>query len=275
MQKVAGLSYRQLNDWDSKGALPAQREAERQWRRFTPRQVFALMVCAELRRQFGAPLDALKFIRTFMLQEKADHLLAAIRLMRMGFAVWLLTDCRSTFIMDHDLEFADFFESGGLRDERREGFMLLQVNPIVKRLVAAMKEPIDVRPKVDLYEQIYASRAQLHITDPNECEVLNLLRDPTNEAVNVAVRDGEVIKATAKKRAIPAAGRELSERDVLRMLREGNFQTLTLKKHDGKLVAVEQSIPIPMKSDRKTKKRPTTAPRKNSDRRGGTRARAT
>ena len=50
--QLAGLSYRQLNDWESKGVLPATADRRERWRRFTPRDLFAAMICAEIRRRF-------------------------------------------------------------------------------------------------------------------------------------------------------------------------------------------------------------------------------
>src|SRR5437867_13424184 len=104
------------------------------------------MVMAALRRQFGAPVGALSYVKTFMSQKGADHLRAAIHLMKLGLNVWLLTDYRTTFVMDSDLEFTDMLETGFLRTEGPSGYVLLPINPVVKRLVAAMKEPTGVTP---------------------------------------------------------------------------------------------------------------------------------
>src|SRR5688572_30182562 len=96
---LAGVSYRQLNDWDSRGAVAADRDAEGGWRKFSPKQIFALMVCHEIRRLYGTPLERLAYVKNFMMQEKANHLLAAIELMEVGLHVFLLTDLEKTFIM--------------------------------------------------------------------------------------------------------------------------------------------------------------------------------
>lgn len=273
VQKAAGLSYRQLNDWDTKGAVPGAREREGKWRKFTPRAVFTLMVCAALRKQFGAPVEGLKFVQSFMMQEGADHLRAAMWIMKMGAHVWLLTDCKQTFVMDHDIELRDMFELGYFRGERDSGYYLLHIDPIVKRLVACLEDPIDLTPAFDLYEIVAAGRSILGEHSKREREVLELLRDPSNEAVNVTVKEGKVVRASAKKGAYARPGRELTEADVLAMLRGGDFQTVTVKKHGGKLVSAESSTPVPMKNeaDRPEPGRRTPTPRSKADRRGGTR----
>src|SRR5713101_2299156 len=126
VKNAAGMSYRQLNDWDAKGALPSQREQESGWRKFSPREIFAIMVCKEIRDRFGAPLESLRFVREFMLQDGADHFRAAIEIMNRGLAVFILTDLKDTFVMDSDLEFEDLFHLGYLRASENQGYILLQ-----------------------------------------------------------------------------------------------------------------------------------------------------
>src|SRR5438477_8074714 len=74
VRDTAGLSYRQMNGWDNKRALPNQREDETRWRKYTARELFAIMVCAEIRSRFGSPVESLGFVRSLMLQEGANHL---------------------------------------------------------------------------------------------------------------------------------------------------------------------------------------------------------
>lgn len=56
LRKVTGLSYRQVNEWDKRGALPHQREKKGGWRRVNVWQAMALKIVAELRDKFAIPL---------------------------------------------------------------------------------------------------------------------------------------------------------------------------------------------------------------------------
>lgn len=60
------------------------------------------MVCAELRKQFGVPIEKLAWLQKFMLQEGADHFSAAVEMMKHGLAVLILTDLSHQFDMDAD-----------------------------------------------------------------------------------------------------------------------------------------------------------------------------
>lgn len=56
--RLIGLTYRQLNDWESRAGIFGQvRTNSEGWRKFTYEQVLALAVCAALRRQFSLPLE--------------------------------------------------------------------------------------------------------------------------------------------------------------------------------------------------------------------------
>ena len=113
---LSGLTYRMLHVWEKAGLLP-ERQSARSWRRFTPRDMFMLLVLMEFRQRFQVPLPKLKYVRDFMLQDGADHLSAAVRLMGMlGIPVYLATDFEGFFVMDSGLEFRDLIEYGALPD---------------------------------------------------------------------------------------------------------------------------------------------------------------
>lgn len=67
LRQLAGLSYRQLNEWEKRGALLSLRKDGKGWRRVTPLQAVALRVVASLRDEFGIPLKELKRVLYWML----------------------------------------------------------------------------------------------------------------------------------------------------------------------------------------------------------------
>ena len=121
---LAGLSYRQLNECEARGAMPGKRTDKRSWRRFTQKQIFVLMVCGEIRRLYGIPVERLNYVRDFIQTgDERDHFKAAVRLMEDGLHVYLLTDLNKTFVMDSDLEFADLMQLGFFRVEATKPFI--------------------------------------------------------------------------------------------------------------------------------------------------------
>jgi len=235
VQEVAGLTARQLNDWDSRGALPLDRERDEGWRRFTPREVFVLAVCAELRRQFGIPVERLKFVQDFMLQEGANHFEAAIRLIEvLGVGVWLLTDFETTFVLDSELEFTDLWHYRFFDASREKGFVLLPINPLVNKLLACLKEPIQLEAHGRCHEIMESVRKMQQVRSQEELLVLEKIRSRDFTRVEVESPDGHVNTIRTTSRPDP--------KTKLEKLLDEPYQRVTLVTKGGKVVSIVQEI---------------------------------
>src|SRR5258706_12641338 len=61
--KLAGLTYRQLHDWEERaGIIQSERVRSDTWRRFTFEEVMALAVCARIRESFDLSLERTRLI---------------------------------------------------------------------------------------------------------------------------------------------------------------------------------------------------------------------
>jgi hypothetical protein len=161
VKAAAGLSYKVLNDWERKGVFPTDKGRGAGWRKFTLREVFALMVCSEIRQRFGVPVESLRWIKAFMLKEGANHFNYAVETIdKYGFAVWLLTDLKETFIMDTDLEMEELLHLGFLRGASPKGFILLSINPLVNRLLQCHKPPIKLKIQDRIYVKLRAINSE-------------------------------------------------------------------------------------------------------------------
>lgn len=134
--EVAGLSYRQLNDWENKGVMPSKRGSESGWRKFSPRDVFVIMICSEIHEQFGTPLESLGYIKRMMLQPKANHLFAAVEMMDYGLTPYLMTNLKDHFMMQSSDELGKYIcQTFSTDSEETDTYILLGLRPIVKRLL--------------------------------------------------------------------------------------------------------------------------------------------
>ena len=144
------------------GVVPAEREGG--WRKFTPKQLFVLMVCNKIRRHYGTPVERLGFVSACMMKpEPVNHLAAMVKLMALGLHVFLLTDLEETFVMDSDLEFTDYMGLGHFRAEETRQYIFLPLNNIVNRLLGAMKKPVPLEPRDDLYRARAQADAALSV----------------------------------------------------------------------------------------------------------------
>ena len=246
VKEVAGLSYRQINDWDSKGALPGQREAKEGWRKFTAREVFVLLVCKEIREKFGIPLESLRFVKSFMLQEGADHFRYAVEMMKnYGFTVYLLTDLKETFILDTDLEFEDLFKLGFFRGNESRGYIFLKLNPLVNRLLKWRDLP-ELKIRNDIYDSLDVARNEERAHSQQESEVLRLIREKAYQRILVYLKGGKVVKVDVEEEL---SEDELAkrEKDIRDILKDKDYQTITIQRHDGRIVRISRKIPIKFK----------------------------
>lgn len=234
VQEAAGLTYRQLNDWEARGALPTDPDRDRGWRRFSPREVFMLMVCSEIRRRFGTPVDRVKFVSECMLQPGADHLSVAIELMGLlGVGVWLMTDFEETFVMDSELEFRDMASLGYFGGDSPAGYVFVKLNPLVNQLLACLKEPVHLPAHGRGYEIMSEIRKRFSIDSAEEFEVLEAIRSGDYSKIEVATKDGRV-------RTIRTTSHLEPTEPIEKLLGNHDYQKLIVTKRDGRVVSVEQ-----------------------------------
>lgn len=199
---VGSISYRQLNGWDSKGALPGRRKHSSEWRKFDPRQFFVILVCAEIRKRFGVSIDKLAWIQKFMLQDGANHFLAAVEMMRDGLAVLLLTDLREQFEMNSDFEISDLLRFGYCRYDEEQSYVLLLVNPIINKMLAALKNPIRLEISEKVYDALLGAVAATRVRDTAEFAVLETMREANTSKVTVVqTTDDEILLEIEVKEA--------------------------------------------------------------------------
>ena len=235
---VTGLTPRQLNDWDERGALPHERNGKEGWRRFSPRDIFALMVCAEFRRTLGVPVERLKYVKEFMTSDGADHLSAAIQLMDvLGVGIWVMTDFKETFIMDSELEFHDLWRFGHFGADNESTLAFVNVTPLVNKLLGALEDPIELKAHGRGYEILRSLDEMKPTLSTEERLVLDLIRGGEVSKVEVVLRSGDVetIRTTARLEAVA---------DLNQILNGEPYQRLTVSKKDGTVVQVEQELTI-------------------------------
>lgn len=237
VRQLADLSSRQLSDWDGKGALPGTRSGSEGWRRFTPREVFTLMVLSEIRRKFGVPVDRLAFVKNFMLQPGADHFKAAIELIAvLGTGVCILTDLEETFLLDSDIEIANLLSAGMLGTNDPGGYVLVKVNHLVNRILAATKSTIQLDAHGAGYRIMAEAAAQTRANASEEIELLKAIRSGQFKEIEIKLKDGRIIGGDAHG--------DVSPEDLFGLVRDADYVSLKLTKADGKVVRVRRTVPL-------------------------------
>jgi hypothetical protein len=202
----------------------------------TSRQVFAAFVCAEIGKRFGVPADKFGFIREVMLKPGVDHLREAARLMAtLGVGVYLLTDLEETFLVDSEVEFRDLFEMGIFGGDQDAGYILLKLNPIVNRLLGCLKEPIKLESHGAGYQAMRNMRGYAEARGKEEQRLLAALRTGHFEKIEIRLQDGtaKLFKGTTRHKIN-------DQKEIARLIESHDYQSVTLIRHDGRIVGVEQ-----------------------------------
>jgi hypothetical protein len=225
LRTIAGISYRQINSWDSKGALPSRRALCSGWRKFDPKEFFVILVCAEIRKQFGVPIEKLAWLQTFMLQKGADHFSAAVKMMTHGLAVLILTDLSQQFDMDYDRGIGDLLDMGYCRYDKRQSYVLLLVNPIINKMLMALKKPARLEISDATYAEQSDAQAVAKAHNTAELEVLRLMREPniskitvtpmSNDEVLLEIDESATGEGTFQKDQVPPVHYEKDQTDQL------------------------------------------------------------
>ncbi|MBP9115198.1 MAG: MerR family transcriptional regulator [Acidimicrobiia bacterium] len=236
VRENAGLSYRQLNDWESRGALPEDDDRGAGWRNYTPREVFVVMVMSELRKQYGIPVEKLKYIKDFMLQEGADHFRYCIeKISLLGTSIWLITDFDETFLLDTELEISDMFSLGYFHTEKQKGYCLLNLTPLVQRLVKTLKPDVDLELTDSGFQLRAAVRKGTTIQNNLEAQLLKHVRTEDITKIEIAMDSGEI------KTLKVSQDRDVNS-DVNDLLAQSDFQNILITHRDGETVRIEQTF---------------------------------
>ncbi|MBN1573617.1 MAG: MerR family transcriptional regulator [Deltaproteobacteria bacterium] len=234
VQKCAGISYRQLNDWDSKGIISSSRKKKAGWRTFSTKEVFMLMICKEIRDKFGTPLESLGFIKSFMLQDKADHFRYALEMMALyGLNVYLLTDLKETFIMDNELEFRDLFKLGFFRGEESKSYIFISINPIVNRMSEARG--------IQTFKADGRLVIELDKMAAKGFELQQILQGGNYSKVIIQLKNGQIFQVDTEEE-LGEEEKENLNRELMKVFGSEKYGNLMLKMHDGEITRATRTL---------------------------------
>jgi hypothetical protein len=249
IRELTGLTYRQLNHWEKLGILPMTRESKssERWRQFNISEFFAIIICVELRKRFGASLEVLKWVRTRLLQPQAigpfDYSIKMVQ--RYGFEICLLTDFRSLLIVGDELEIKQYINAGQYCSQEFESFVFLKLKKILNTILSfILKKSVTLEPDSEIFTPIKnITKIMLNSNklSPEEKELLVIIKNRKFGHLEIRLQDGtlKAMKATAE---IPIDGKN-AEAQIMEHLRKHDFQTLSIIKQDGKLIRMVNEIP--------------------------------
>lgn len=245
VKKGAGLTYRQLNEWDEKGVLPEQQRKEAGWRKYTPQQVFTIMVMAHIRKKFGTPVESLKFVKTCLLEHNYLRR-ALVSMAYFNVPVLLITDLKSLFDVDVAPEIATLISMGAIwtggsdKEARSPSVIIFDVCPLIEKLFGLMKPPLKItRGKIgfefwnqnNLPLQPKENESIEYSLDEPKQYFLEVTRSGKYESIELKLKNGEIKILSETQQTIG----EISKFSEL--LHKSDYQSLKIKLKDGKVIS--------------------------------------
>ena len=217
-------TYRKINNWDTYGFLPQLRESNKEWRKFSIVDLVWLGTIRAL-RDCGYPLKKIKSGFEQMnrwysnLSENSDmpiieHYITRFIALKLGFYCIAFSDGVIDFIDDDEYYVNDWITS-------KVDHIKISVVPIFNKFFPG--EYIKVEPSI-----------WVNLTD-KEYKVISAIRNPDIEEILIKGRNGKVEIVERTQKLDPKS----RFRDVLR---EDDYQELTIKRAKGEVVKLTRTI---------------------------------
>ncbi|MEM8484004.1 MAG: MerR family transcriptional regulator [Bacteroidota bacterium] len=222
--KEAEVTSRVANYWESQGLINVERDGEKGWRKFSIIDLVWLKTVTKL-RNFGWSIDKLKEVQTSLFEGPAfiDKNKRRISFFEIYIAM-ALTLRKPVYLLVFQDGIAEpvYYEqySATLRFFELKDYTVLHINPILQSIFPNS----DLTP---LFEQTVE-------VDDNEFEVLFALRTGNYESITVRSKNGQPKTLELEER--------VDAPTVFQLLNEHDFQDMTVKRRDGKILNAKRTI---------------------------------
>ncbi|MEI8011519.1 MAG: MerR family transcriptional regulator [Candidatus Omnitrophota bacterium] len=241
LQKAAGMSYRQLNSWDEKGAIPESRDNHDAWRKFSPNDFFTILICKELRDRFGVSFEAIRRLQERFEKDNFNNFQHTVKCISpLGYAVCLFTDLEQEFCIDQDLGIANYIRAGLLRKKNSKDYIILRLNPLVNKIFELLQMP--PLPDGDAwYEKLFELQGQAVVKNDAEFHLLSLVRSKDFRHITVHLKDGRIYQTDTYE--------ELAEKidgsnELMKIIKEKQYQSVSIDLADGEVIRISRKSPV-------------------------------
>ena len=242
VKKLTGLTDRQLTDWDHRGAIPVNRESRGGWRRYSPLDVFLLMICWEIRDKFSVPVEKLKFIQKSIISNEPkciEKLFNAVYIFNLQ--VFLITDFEKLLLIKPLLEIADMIKKNTFSGRGYEKLIFLNVNRLINKLFKELGLPVPDEEKIEIGRVVFAAQERFKCTQSlEETALLALSRQKGIDKVEVKLADGKIkMLRTSEER-----GSGLDKNEIMDLIDSADFLNISIRKHNGEIIRITREQPL-------------------------------
>ena len=241
LQKAAGMSYRQLNSWDEKGAIPSHREEEGVWRKFNPNDFFTILISKELRDRFGVSFESIRKLQDRFEKDNYNNFEHTIKCIGpLGYTACLFTDFEEQFIIDQDIEIANYIRAGLLRQKNAKDYIILRLNPLVNKIFELLQMP-PLPDGDEWYKKLFELQGKTVVKNDAEFHLLSLVRSKDFRSITVHLKDGRIYQTDTYEEL----GEKVDEtNDLMKIIKEKQYQSVSIDLADGEVIRISRKSPI-------------------------------
>lgn len=189
VKKMAGMSYRQIHHWDSKGILKTKKNKDSGWRKFTGYEIFKLLILSKLRK-LGVGIDDLKTVnKNISTGSGLEALKFSTKYILGGLRIYFHTDLKTYFEFLNELELIDEVEWGIFPEEP---LILIQLNPLLEKVLGRKIEVANVPLSIKKSEKLeHEKMAKKNISDVEE-KILKAIKEKDYQTLTIKIKDGKI-----------------------------------------------------------------------------------
>lgn len=253
--KLAGLTYRQINDWEKRaGIIDSERATSEGWRKFTTEEVIALAICARLREHLAISLESTGKIYQWLLSKRRNFIQETLAEVAEHTLEQIRSNPKAVAIIE------------GRSRELKEAISDEAFNYMVRTYVIADINKSRIRPVLCAMKMAQLGLPVYLFTDKEKSAILSegnlvqwltsrLIKKPTlifplNELFNDFLTKAGMPKYTLDEYFTSfndywndlheRADLTRTEREMIRLIRERDYQRVTAHVKDGKVIRVER-----------------------------------
>jgi DNA-binding transcriptional MerR regulator len=267
---LAGLSYRQLHYWEQAGIIDSERVSSEGWRKFTLDEVVALAICSRLRDHFFLPLDQAGNVYEWLIskprnrgresQDKLNEIKSEVMKLNPTLGAHMNDDYPDLSKREPDFTFRPKEKNGPRFDVWIKRYATIEIQKNCRPSGAALKMAqagFGVYLITDLKsfrilgdDELVQWISNLTVAEPM---IVFPLNDILNKILTVKrMPQFELDQYLTTFRsywhdAERAANLTAQEREIIRLIRERRYKSITAHIKDGQLVRLETEEELPAK----------------------------
>lgn len=237
---VTDISYKKVNDWDTKNLISCSRETGTSgWRRFSMIDTIKLSIISDLKK-FGFATETIKAItdrissQTISVTEAKTGKPVNFEFLELEYSVFSALDgeklllivnesAKAYLLTEKEFAFYHFFS-----DSASTPIVVLPFFSYLQKIAATKNRSLKINE-----DSTIAGLFNNQLTD-QEKEILKVIRDKAYEEITTTKKDGNsfVIRAKGTKKG------SFTEQDVIDAIRSNAYQNVTVSMVGGKKVTI-------------------------------------